>query len=243
MSKKKAILYLFPNLLGNQRHHELWLPSSIDKAVAKIDGLISESTQGGRSFLTRFQTKKPPNDMPIASLKEHSKPEDLDFLLEPLWEGESWGVVSDCGLPCIADPGARLVFRARQTGVNVQAFVGPSSITLALMLSGLPGQRFNFLGYIGKKPEERQMAISQMEKRSKKENSTQVFIEAPYRCGFVLEDLVNTLHEETILCAAWDLTMQTQGILSQKVSQWKKSPLPNVVKKPTIFLCYAGEDY
>lgn len=241
MSKTKPTLYLFPNLLGDQRHHEPWLPSSIDKAVAKIDGLISESPTGGRSFLKRFKTKKSTYDIPIADLNKNTKPEDLDFLLEPIWQGESWGLVSDCGLPCIADPGARLVYRARQTGVNIQAFVGPSSITLALMMSGLPGQRFSFLGYIAKNPGERKSAIVEMEKRSKKESSTQVFIEAPYRCGAALKDLVETLHDDTILCAAWDLTMQSQGILSQTVRQWRKSPLPNVAKKPTIFLCYSGK--
>ncbi|MFT4553921.1 MAG: 16S rRNA (cytidine1402-2'-O)-methyltransferase [Chlamydiales bacterium] len=241
MSKTKPTLYLFPNLLGDQRFHEPWLPSSIDKAVAKIDGLIAESPTGGRSFLKRFQTKKAPYDVPIADLNKNTQPEDIDFLLEPIWKGESWGLISDCGLPCIADPGARLVYRARQTGVNVHAFVGPSSITLSLMMSGLPGQRFSFLGYLGKSPAERKTAIIEMEMKSKKEDATQIFIEAPYRCGAVLKDLVDTLHDDTILCAAWDLTMQSQGILSQTVRQWKKSPLPNVAKKPTIFLCFSGK--
>lgn len=174
--------------------------------------------------------------MPIALFNEHSQEGDIDFLLEPIRRGERWGLISDAGLPCIADPGSKLVMRARQSGIVVQAFVGPSSLLIALMLSGLPGQRFSFLGYLSKEAEERQQQINNVEKKSKKENATQIFIETPYRNMQLLEALLSELDDETLLCVAWDLTLPTQGVVSQKVQLWKKSPLPNLAKKNAIFL-------
>jgi len=238
--KAKPALLLFPNLLGEQRHHEPFLPNSVDKAVQTIDGLIAESEKAGRRFLSRFETKKPAHDIPIALLNEHTPDADFDFLLKPILEGERWGLVSDCGLPCIADPGSKLVSRARKVGIVIQAFIGPSSILLALMLSGLSGQRFTFQGYIDKEPGKRVLNIRQLEKTSKQEESTQIFIEAPYRNQHTLESLVSTLNDQTLLCVAWDLTMTTQGLLSQPVALWKKSPLPNLEKKVAIFLLNAA---
>lgn len=232
--QSKPALLLLPNLLGDHRHHELFLPTSVDKAVSTLDGLIAESSQGGRRFLSRFQTKKPVNEVPIALLNEHTKDSDLDFLLEPIRKGERWGLVSDCGTPCIADPGAKLVSRARQSGIAIQAFVGPSSIILSLMLSGLPAQQFTFNGYIDKAPEDRQKTILQLEKKAA--IATQIFIETPYRNQHTLQALIDTLADTTLLCVAWDLTLPTQGILSQPIAIWKKSPLPNLEKKAAIFL-------
>lgn len=231
---KKAALLLFPNLLGDLPHHELYLPASVDKAVATLDGLIAESEKGGRRFLSRFKHEKRPHDIPLALLNEHTKEDEYDFLLEPIRKGERWGLVSDAGLPCIADPGHALVMRARSSGIAVQAFSGPSSITLALMLSGLQGQRFAFHGYPPKDPE---LWIKKLEKRSKEERgATQIFIEAPYRSKKFLDQLLSQLDEETLLGVAWDLTLPTQGVLSQQAVLWKKSPLPNLEKKSAIFL-------
>jgi len=239
MEKKPALL-LLPNLLGELRHHEIFLPSSVDRAVESLDGLIAESDPAGRRYLKRFKTEKPAHDIPIAVFNEHTPIDHIDFLLEPITKGERWGLVSDAGLPCVADPGSQLVKRARQIGIVVQAFVGPSSILMALMLSGLPGQRFTFHGYLDKEPEKRKIDIDALEKLSKKDQSTQIFIEAPYRNQHVLEALVNKLNDNTELCVAWDLTMPTQGIVSQQIKLWKKSPLPNLEKKPAIFLINAG---
>lgn len=236
---QKPALLLFPNVLGDVKHHELFLPASVDKAVATIDGLIAESAGAGRRFLGRFETKKPANDIPMALLNEHTPDADLDFLLEPIKAGQRWGFVSDAGLPCIADPGSKLVHRARRLGIVVQAFVGPSSIMLSLMLSGLYGQHFSFLGYLDKEPKKRESDIRQLEKKSKAEKSTQIFIETPYRNQHTLESLVNTLADTTQLCVAWDLTLPTQGVVSQSIAVWKKSPLPNLDKKAATFLVLA----
>ncbi|MEC7840511.1 MAG: SAM-dependent methyltransferase [Chlamydiota bacterium] len=235
MSKKPSLL-LLPNVLGDVKHHEVFLPESVAKAVGTIDGLIAESEKGGRRFLSRFDTKKSTHDIPLALFNEHTSDADIDFFLEPILKGERWGLVSDGGLPCIADPGAKLVRRARQVGIVVQGFVGPTSIMMALMLSGLSGQQFTFHGYLPKKPEERAKIIRRIETKAKTDKSTQIFIEAPYRNMHTMETLMDQLANETTLCVAWDLTLPSQGILTQSVSQWKKSPLPNLDKKCAIFL-------
>lgn len=228
----KPALLLFPNLLGDHPHHEPFLPPSIDRAVGTIDGLIAESDRAGRRFLGRFQTKKPAMEIPIAVYDEA----DVDFMLEPIKRGERWGFVSDCGLPCVADPGWKLIRRARETGIKVQSYVGPSSIMLALMQSGLPGQRFMFHGYLAKDREVRAEEIKRIQKRAIADEATQIFIEAPYRNQHMLETLLEILDDDMWLCVAWELTMPDQGIVSQPVRLWRKMPLPAIEKKPAIFL-------
>lgn len=235
----KPALLLLPNVLGDVKHHALYLPASVDKAVATLDGLIAESPAAGRRYLSRFTTKKSTNEIPIALFNEHTPDADIDFLLAPIRKGERWGLISDGGVPCVADPGSKLVQRATQSGIVVQAFVGPSSLLLALMLSGLPGQRFYFAGYLDKEPIRRAAEIKELQRRSKSDDATQIFIEAPYRNMHMLDSLVNTLGDDVRLCVAWNLTMATQGVLSQKVEKWKKSPLPNLEKKAAVFLIKA----
>lgn len=235
---EKPTLLLLPNLLGDYRHAEVFLPASVFKAMQSIDGLIAESEMEGRRYLKRFETKKPAMEIPIALFNEHSSTsdQDIDFLLEPVVAGERWGLVSDAGLPCIADPGSKLVLRAIQRGVQIQAFVGPSSILLALMLSGLPGQKFFFHGYLDREPPKRKEQIKHLVKQSQHEQTTQIFMEAPYRNRHTLEAILETLPEKALLCVAWDLTLPTQGVMTQTVAQWKKCTLPNLEKKPAIFL-------
>lgn len=235
--KAKPALLLLPNLLGDMPHHGVFLPTSVDKAVQSIDGLIAESEAGGRRFLSRFTLDRKPHEVPIALYNVHAHVNDVDFLLEPIVQGQRWGLVSDAGLPCIADPGYKLVARARQLGITVQAFVGPSSITIALMLSGLPAQKFSFLGYLDKDPQQRQLQIKSLEKDSRSEQSTQIFMEAPHRNEFTLEALLQELHPETQLCVAWELTLPNQGVITQTVDSWRKmSQLPSVDKKPALYL-------
>lgn len=240
MDTSKPALLLLPNVLAEQCHHQLFLPASVDQAVATLDGLIAESTPGGRRYLSRFSTKKPSHLMPIAVYDGKSDDKEIDFLLAPIQQGERWGFVSDAGLPCIADPGSKLVKRARQRGIVIKAFVGPSSITLALMQSGLPGQKFTFHGYLTKEKEQLAPALREMERTSARESSTQIFMETPYRNPQVLTALLETLADSTWLCVAADLTLPSQTIVSQPLSLWKKSPLPNLAKKNAIFVVYAG---
>jgi len=235
----KAALLLLPNLISELRHHELYLPQSIDKAVSTIDGLIAESEKAGRRYLSRFKTKKPPHDIPLALYHRKTPDCDIDFFLEPIQRGQRWGLVSDSGLPCIADPGAKIVARAKRLGILVQAFVGPSSIMLALMQSGLNGQCFSFQGYLAKNSFELRNSLLLLEEESKKKAMTQIFMERPYRNRQTLELLLDTLKDSTKLCIASELTSSLEMIVTQKVGQWKKSPLPSIEKKNTLFLFLA----
>lgn len=228
----KPTLLLLPNLLGDHKHHELFLPSSVDKAVSSIHGLIAESEKAGRRYLSRFETEKPPHEIPLALCNKHTREDEIDFLLEPMTKGERWGLISDCGLPCLADPGTRLVKRAKELGIPVKAFVGPSSIYLALMQSGLSGQNFSFHGYLDKDPVKLKKQLFQLEKAE----GTQIFMERPYQNRKTLDILLETFDDHTMLCIAWELTNPDQGVVTQSVSHWKKSPLPNLDKKNALFL-------
>jgi 16S rRNA (cytidine1402-2'-O)-methyltransferase len=232
------MLYLLPNLLDENSAHELFLPISVDKVVAKLDGLVAESEKGGRHFLRRFAFPEPKTfrDMPIRLLNEHSTEKDLDELMEPLKKRENWGLISDCGLPCLADPGSKLVRRCHALNIPVEALVGPSSIVMALMLSGLPAQSFAFHGYLERETPLLAKQLQLLEERSLKEKSTHVCIEAPYRSPRMLETLIHNLKDTTLLCVAWDLALPTQRVIVLSVSRWKKFTLPNLEKKPCVFL-------
>ena len=241
MDKLKPSLLLLPNVLDEGAAHELFFPPSVQAAVETLDGLIAESFKGGRHFLRRFSFPHPKtfSQIPIQLLNEHTKEDEIDPLLEPIKKGQRWGLVSDGGLVCLADPGAKLVMRARKLGLSVEAFIGPSSIVLALMLSGLPAQSFAFHGYLEKEVDLLEKQIKMLEMRSSKEKSTQLFIETPYRNQKMLDILLKTLTDSTLLCIASDLTAPGQIVLCQSVKTWKKIPLPNLKDKPTVFLFHS----
>lgn len=227
-------LYLLPNVLGPVENIHDFLPHSVDLILSELDGLIAESEGGGRRYLKRFQTKKPPYDIPIALLNKHTSRNEIDFLLEPLLKGENWGLLSDAGLPCLADPGATLIRRAQQHKIKIEALSGPSSIIFALMLSGLPGQNFFFHGYIPKKPEERTEALRNWEKMK---GVTHIFIEAPYRNEHTFKACLQTLHQETLFCVASNLTLEDQFVQTAPIGFWKEREKEMVLgKKPAIFL-------
>ncbi len=230
----QAALLLLPNLLDKTQNISDFLPDSVRENMATIDGLIAESPEKGRSFLKHFQLKKKPHNIPLAVFE--GREEDVDFYLEPIRKGERWGFVSDCGLPCIADPGARLVLRAHALGIPVEAFVGPSSIFLALMLSGLPGQNFHFHGYLPKDSDRLLEQIKMMMDASRSQRSTQIFMEAPYRNMQLLEALLEKLEPRFYLSIATDITLPTQEITTKRVKDWRKKPLPELNKRPSIFL-------
>jgi 16S rRNA (cytidine1402-2'-O)-methyltransferase len=232
------MLLLLPNLLDEELNHHLFLPASVDAAVASLDGLIAESEKSARRYLKRFTFPSPKTfrDIPIHLLNEHTPEQELGALLEPLKRGKRWGVVSDCGLPCLADPGARLIARAHILGIPMEALVGPSSITLALMLSGFSAQAFAFHGYLERDAALLQKQLRMLEERSKKEKSTQLFIEAPYRNDKMLEQLTKTLGDATMLCTASNLTSPNQQVICKSIKDWKSKPLPPLNDHPTVFL-------
>ncbi len=229
-------LLLLPNLLGPHKDHIQFLPQSVEIAAASLDGLIAESEKAGRLFLSRFMTKEQAFQIPIALNNKNTRDDDIDFLLEPIKNGETWGLISDCGLPCLADPGSKLVFRANQLGIKVNAFAGPSSIYLALMLSGLPGQCFSFLGYLDKDINKLKRQAVELERESKQKKMTQIFMERPYQNQKTLQALLEVLNNSTYLTLAWELTNPGQRVITQTVKVWKTQVLPNLDRKNTIFL-------
>jgi 16S rRNA (cytidine1402-2'-O)-methyltransferase len=226
-------LWLLPNLLGETASQAQGFPTALEDAVRGLDGLIAESEKGGRAFLRRFafSPAKTWKEVPIRLLNEHTQ--EVASLLEPLVRGETWGLVSDAGLPCLADPGALLVRFAREKGCGVRALAGPSSPMLALMLSGLPAQSFAFHGYLHRDPIPQ---IRMLEKRSQAEGSTHLFIEAPYRNERLLRTLIATLSDSVVLAVACDLTLPTEQVTVLPVRTWKERSLPCIDKRPAVFL-------
>ncbi len=239
MLSKKLGLLLLPNMLSDEENLSLMdLPASLQTIVPFLDGLIAESEKAARRYLKRFifPEGKTFREVPIRLLNEHTENKDLPELLEPLLKGESWGLISDAGLPCIADPGARIVALARKKGILVQAISGPSSIFLALMLSGLSAQKFCFHGYLERDPAKLKEELKSLEKESKQKNMTQVFIEAPYRSLQLLSVLLDTLENTTKLGVFSNLTSQDEFVETLTIQEWKKREKPDLHKKPTVFI-------
>jgi len=230
----KGKLYLLPNLLHAEASLERSFPQMLQGIVQHLDGLIAESAKEGRVFLKRFG--RVPLQVPQSILNEHTPPAAILALLEPLQRGETWGYVADAGLPCLADPGALLVAKAREEGMVVEAIMGPSSLMFAIMLSGLPSQRFSFCGYLPQDPAALRNKIKALEKRSQEEDETEVFIETPYRNEKLLKALLEQLKPATKLCIASHLMAPDEFVMTKTVAMWGKHPLPPLDDKPTIFL-------
>ena len=233
-----GILFLLPNLLDDELPHEPYLPVSVGEAVRSLDGLIAESEKGARRYLRRFVSHEQMARLPLKLLNEHTQPSELLEMIEPVIQGQRWGIVSDAGLPCLADPGAPLVWLARQRGLQVIAFPGPSSPILALQLSGLNGQRFAFHGYLPREMPDLQQRLRQLEKISKQEDSTEIWIEAPYRSSKMAQAVMETMSSETLLCIALSLIAPCQRIATQKIADWKKHPF-SIEKEPAVFLIHS----
>lgn len=230
-------LVLLPNLLDESLSHELFLPPSVGESVKTLQGLFVESEKSARRYLRRFLSHDEMAAMPLRLLNEHTKPSERETLIEPLLRGEKWGLLSDAGLPCLADPGAELVALAQKHKIPVEALIGPSSIVLGLQLSGLASQRFAFHGYLPRELPALQTSLKELEKRSRKEEATQLFIEAPYRSAKLLEALLGTLDGTTQLCVAASLTTPEQRVVTQTIADWKAGKRPLVLtKEPVVFL-------
>ena len=231
-------LILLPNLLDESLDAFHFLPAGVGPVVGTLQGLIAESEKAGRRYLRRFLTHDQMAALPLQTLNEHSSPEQLQVLLAPLMRGETWGLISDAGLPCLADPGSDLVAAARKQSVVVQAIAGPSSIVMALQLSGFTGQRFAFHGYLPREADLLEKQVVELEKRSRAEISSQIWIEAPYRSLKMLEFLKTKLQPSTRLCVAVQLTTAQERSASLPISEWKKTSFP-LEKEPAVFLIQA----
>lgn len=228
-------LYAIPTPLGGTP--EAALPPPALEIVRGLTDFVVENPRSARAFLSAVGMQRPIRELSLATLEEHTVAAQVPALLQPLREGRSLGLLSEAGCPAIADPGAALVEAAHREGFQVRPLVGPSSIVLALMASGLQGQRFAFCGYLPRDAGEREARIRALEKRSRDEDETQVFIETPYRNDALLGALISVCRSSTRLCVAADLTLPTESVVSRPVSQWRASP-GAIGRRPAVFLLY-----
>ena len=227
-------LYLIPAPISSQ--DIAWvLPPAVQQCIAEISCFIVEHPKTARQFIKQINSKYALQELEMQTLNEHTPLKDLLPLLDPLLAGRDVGLLSEAGCPAVADPGAELIRVAHRKNITVVPLVGPSSILLALMASGLNGQRFAFHGYLPIENEARTTTIVALEKISASQNQTQIFIEAPYRNQKLIEQLIRVCSDHTDLCIASHLTFSSEMIATKSIKEWHFS-LPDINKIPTIFL-------
>lgn len=235
---KPGILHLIPVGLADSPVDD-WLPRQVQAIAASVTHYIAENAKTARAFLKLLNLTRPIQEIEIQTLGSKMDDRTIEQWLEPLKTGGALGLVSEAGCPAVADPGARIVAIAHQMGATVRPWVGPSSIMLGLMGSGLDGQRFTFHGYAPVKPDERARQIKQWEQLSKKLSQTQILIETPYRNTAMFDTLLQTLQGNTRLCIAKDLTGTNEWLRTKRVQDWKRSVTPDLKDSPTLFLFQA----
>lgn len=231
-------LYLIPVTLGDDLIQKA-LPPDVVSITQKLDTFVVENEKTARRFLGAIKTHKPVRELVMLTLNEHTMDQELPALLAPLLEGRDIGLMSEAGCPGVADPGAKLAALAHRKGIRVAPLVGPSSILLGLMASGLDGQRFTFLGYIPSEKAARVQKLREIEQTSRKNRETQIFIETPYRNQHLLEDILASCNGETRLCIACNVSLEDELIVTKRIADWKNTSLPDLHKKPTVFLLLA----
>lgn len=229
-----GILYLIPVPIGT-KNIDAALPIEAKTITRKLQSFIVEHPKTARHFLKQIGTEIPIQAVKMDVLDEHTTQNQLQDLLKPLLEGRDVGLMSEAGCPGVADPGANLIALAHKQGIQIQPLVGPSSILLALMASGLNGQKFAFHGYLPTEKSARAKKIAELERESIKQKQTQIFIETPYRNQALLDDLLITLNPNTRLCIATDLMCENEKITTRQIDEWKKT-LPDINKHLAIFL-------
>ena len=230
-------LYLFPSPLGDNEPREV-IPGPVLDRMLEIRTFVVEEVRTARRFLSRAGLKGHIGELEFHELNEHTQPKEVEALAALFENGQDVGLITEAGLPAVADPGALLVALCHRRGIEVVPFTGPSSLMLALMASGLDGQSFAFCGYLPAKTDERRSAIRIVEKRSSQLHQTQLFIETPYRNDSLMADLLASCRDDTRLCIAADLTLPTATIRTRTVREWKKAPI-EIGKRPCVFLLLA----
>ncbi|MDR3298722.1 MAG: SAM-dependent methyltransferase [Candidatus Accumulibacter sp.] len=231
-------LYLIPTPLGASPAREV-LPETVIARAARLRHFVAENAKSARAFLKSLPSESPLQQIDIQELNEHTPPDDLSRLLAPLLAGNDIGLISEAGCPAVADPGAALVALAHQSNIPVAPLVGPSSILLALMGSGLSGQNFAFHGYLPVKDDQRRKRILELESESRRASRTQLFIETPYRNRRMLESLLAACAPQTRIGVATDLTLPSQRVMTMPCGDWKRRELPDIDKRPTVFMLLA----
>ena len=227
-------LYLIPNLIS-ENDLDLVIPNSLKFKVLEIKHYIVENIREARRFLKKLNKEINIDDLIFYEINKNIDISEIENYLDEAKNGMDFGLISDAGLPCVADPGNLIVAKAHAKGIHVVPLVGPSSIFLALMASGLNGQNFAFNGYVPIDKIECTNKIKSLELRSKIEKQTQIFMDTPYRNNKLLDTLLNTLHFDTKLCIACNITATDEFIQTKSVYQWKTTK-PDLNKKPCIFL-------
>jgi 16S rRNA (cytidine1402-2'-O)-methyltransferase len=216
---------------------EAVIPAGTLDVLRTIRHFVVEELRTARRYLSRVGMNTAIDNLVFFELNEHTPlTQELSAYLQPALDGFPVGLLSEAGVPAVADPGARLVLLAHEKGIEVAPLTGPSSILLALMASGLNGQHFAFSGYLPVKPQERQQQLRLLEKRSATQHETQIFIETPYRNEALLHDILTTCHPRTLLCVAANLTQSDAFIKTAPVGEWRQHPAPTLKKKPCVFL-------
>lgn len=244
-----GILYLIPNTLGQADGVtddllSCIIPHQVQALTAGLDYFVAENAKSTRAFLKLLAVThpltKPLQEIHIAELNVNTPIAALPALLAPVLAGQDAGLISEAGVPAVADPGANLVRLAHQHGIQVRPLVGPSSLLLALMASGLNGQSFAFNGYLPTDTGLRAKRIKALEERSRQEKQTQLFIETPYRNAAMLEAIATTCLPDTLICIATDLTLPSESVRTYNASTWRRmlgaGEMPAFHKKPTVFL-------
>jgi 16S rRNA (cytidine1402-2'-O)-methyltransferase len=234
MSNPLGKLYLIPTRLGDNPPLEV-LPISIKKIIEDIDSYIVENEKTARRFIKRVSPNKSQPSLKLSVLNKYTTEAERNTYLNPCLEGESIGLLSEAGCPAIADPGSDIVSLAHQMNIKVVPLVGPSSIILALMASGMNGQSFTFNGYLPIDKSERKSKLKTLERISFEHNQAQIFIETPYRNTKMIEDLANVLQPQTRVCVACDLTLPSEFIRTLPAKDWKHNK-EDLHKRPAIFI-------
>jgi 16S rRNA (cytidine1402-2'-O)-methyltransferase len=238
-SRRAGTLFLVPTLLGAAQADGS-LPPAVQARVRALPAFVAESAKSARQFLKAIGFPRPLAHTPIEELNEHTPAARIPGLLQPLREGLDLGLLSEAGCPAVADPGSALVARAHAEGLRVVPLVGPSSLLLALMASGLNGQRFCFHGYLPVERAAREDSIRRLERSSRNELTAQLMIETPYRNNRLLTSLTEVCQPDTLLCVAADLTLETQFVRTLPIVDWRKAP-PDLERRPAVFVLQARQ--
>jgi 16S rRNA (cytidine1402-2'-O)-methyltransferase len=230
-------LYLIPTTLGETENPFDVLPQTIKRSIELIDYYIVENEKTARKFIKSVLPVKVQATLKLSTLNKHTQKSEHVEMIQACLEGINIGLMSEAGCPGVADPGAVIVKLAHEKGIQVVPLVGPSSILLAIMASGMNGQSFAFNGYIPIEASEKKTALRSLEKLSIDKNQSQIFIETPYRNNKMLEDILNALNPETYLCIAADITLPTEYIKTMRVVNWKKTKI-DLHNRPTIFIIH-----
>ena len=229
-----GVLYLIPTPLGDNSPLEV-LPLSIKKIIEEHVHFIIENEKSARQFIKKITPHKNQSKIILYPLNKFTSQEEMETFLEPCMSGISMGLFSDAGCPGIADPGAVIVSKAHRLGIQVKPLIGPSSLILAMMASGMNGQSFAFNGYLPIEQRQRSQSISRFEKKAFREDQAQLFIETPYRSESLFKDFLKILDPNTRLCVACNISLNSEYILTLSVKKWKKIK-PDINKKPCVFI-------